>query len=1029
MRIIEYSIKNRIVVVFATLILTIAGIFSYFELGKLEDPEFKVKEAIVVTLYPGASPESVEQEVTDKIEIALRKIPNADINSVSKANYSEVHIKIDERTPSEEIEQQWDIVRKKIDDIKASLPLGALPPIVLDDYGDVYGMFFAITSEGFSKDELYDYVKNIRKELEKTPGIAKTTLFGNRDAVIEVLIDRNRLANLGINEKMIALAFTSQNIPAYANSILHGDRNIRFDIDQSFESIEDIENLVIYSTPPILNIQKPTTVLLKDIAEVRRTEVKPYTTKMRYNAKEAVGLMLSPVSGTNVVETGKEISKKLELLKEDLPYGIEIEKVYYQPELVSSAINQFIINLIESVVVVVGVLLVTMGIKSGLIIGSGLILSILGTLIAMLGMKIDLQRVSLGAFIIAMGMLVDNSIVVVDGVLDSLDSGNNKYASLTKPTAKTAIPLLGATFIAIIAFLPMYMMPTTAGEYIKSLFWVVAISLGLSWIISLTQTTVFCDIYFNENNLKAGNNRGKLLHDKFSFLLEKILIYKKFSILVLLGAFLFSMSLFIRVPFSFFPDSDKKGFVINLWNPEGTDIEYTNKISEIVENEVLKQDGIISVTSTIGASPSRYYIATIPELPNTALSQLIISVKELENIEKINKNIKEFVDNNFPDTRVEIRKYPNGMPTRYPIQLRIIGNEPDILREYSKKFENILRNIEGAENIQTDWKEKQLVIKPELDKVKERESLVTSLDIATSLNRSINGLKIGTFKDGEENIPVLFKEKNDNREFNINSLGQVPVWGLGFKSIPFKELIKKENLVWENPIIVRKDGFRAIQVQADVKNGYRVEAVRKRFDKAIKESKIELPKGYKLEWSGEYYEQEKNTKEVISYVPLQLIIMFMTCVLLFGNLKDSVIIFGILPLSFIGILPGLSITGRTFGFMAIVGTISLSGMMIKSAIVLIDEIRYEIYILKKEPFKAIIDSSASRIRAVSLAAGTTVLGMMPLMFDPLFSDMAITIVFGLTVATFLILFVVPLLYSIFYNINKPEEKTCKKSNL
>ncbi len=1021
MKIIEYSIKHRVVIIFATIVLTIAGIFAYFKLGKLEDPEFKVKEAIVVTLYPGASPESVEQEVTDKIEIALRKIPNADVDSVSKAGYSEVHIKIEESTPSKEIDQQWDIVRKKINDVRASLPLGALTPVVLDDYGDVYGMFFAITSEGFSKEELYNYVKDIRKELEKTDGIAKTTLFGNSDAVIEVLVDRNKIASLGINEKMIALAFTSQNIPAYANSILHGNKDIRFDIDQSFKSVEDIENLVIYSTPPILNVEKPTTILLKDIAEVRRTEVKPYTTKMRFNGKESIGLMLSPVTGTNVVETGKEISKKLEILKQNLPYGIEIEKVYYQPELVSTAINQFIINLIESVVVVVGVLLITMGIRSGFIIGSGLILSILGTLIVMIGMKIDLQRVSLGAFIIAMGMLVDNSIVVVDGVLDSLDSGNDKYTSLTKPTEKTAIPLLGATFIAIIAFLPMYLMPTTAGEYIKSLFWVVAVSLGLSWIISLTQTTVFCDIYLSENKHKEKNNKGKKIYESFSKFLEKILIYKKFSILILLGAFLFSLLLFIKVPFSFFPDSDKKGFVINLWNPEGTDIEYTNKVSQAVENEILKQDGVISVTSAIGASPSRYYIATIPELPNTALSQLILSVKNLKDINKISESVEKFVDENFPDTRVELRKYANGMPTRYPIQLRIIGNDEKILREYSKKLESVLRGVEGADNIQTDWKEKILVIKPELDKVKERESLVTALDIATSLNRSINGVNIGTFKDGEESIPVMFKEKNDSREFNINSLGQVPVWGLGFKTIPFRELIKKENLVWENPIIIRKDGLRAIQVQADVKNGYRVEDVRKRFAKAIDENKIELPEGYKMEWNGEYYEQQKNTKEIISYVPLQMIIMFMTCVLLFGNLKDPIIIFGVLPLSFIGILPGLFITGRTFGFMAIIGTISLSGMMIKSAIVLIDEIRYEIYTLKKEPFKAIIDSSVSRIRAVSLAAGTTVLGMMPLMFDPLFSDMAITIVFGLTVTTFLILFVVPLLYSIFYKINKPEE--------
>ncbi|PID67159.1 MAG: MFS transporter [Fusobacteriales bacterium] len=1018
MKIIEYSIKNRVVIIFATIIIVLAGIFSYVKLGKLEDPEFKVKEALVVTLYPGASPEEVELEVTDKIEKALKQIPNAELSSVSKTSYSEVKIKLDDSIPSKEVEQYWDNVRKKISDGKINLPLGTLPSLVLDDYGDVYGMFFAITSEGFLKDELYKHVKEIRKKLENTKGISKTTLFGNSDNVIEVLIDRDKVASLGLNQKMITLAFNSQNIPAYTNSLVYDNKNIRIDVNQSFKTIEDIENLIIFTTPPVLGANKTSTIFLKDIAEVKRKEVKPYKNKMRFNGREAIGLMLSPVGGTNVVETGKEISRKIEEIKANLPYGIEIEKVYYQPELVSTAISQFINNLIASVAVVIGVLLLSMGLRSGLIIGSGLVLSILGTLIVMLLVKIDLQRVSLGSFIIAMGMLVDNSIVVVDGVLYSLEEKKGKYESLVEPTKKTAIPLLGATFIASIAFLPMYLMPTAAGEYVGSAFWIISISLGLSWIISLTQTTVFCDIYLNEMPHHEESEKKKKFYERFAKFLEKILINKKKSSIIIILMFVFSMIIFSRVPLSFFPDSDKKGFVINIWNPERTDIKFTNKVALEVEEMLSTQKGITSVTTTVGGSAPRYYIATIPELPNTAFAQIIVSVEDLDYIDLISNNVREYADENLLDTNVEVRKYINGIPSKYPVQLRILGQDREVLRKYSNEVLKILKNVEGATNVQTDWKEKVLVLKPEMDKQREKETLITPMDIGKSLNRALDGTKIGIFKDGDENIPVLFKEKS-SKEINIDSLGQVSIWGLGLNKVPFDELIKDKKLEWEDPIIVRKDGVRAIQVQADVEKGYMVEDVRKKLAEEIKE--IKLPNGYRFEWSGQYHEQQKNMKSILSFVPLQMIIMFATCVLLFASLKDPIIIFSVLPLSFIGIAPGLFISGKTFGFMAIIGAISLSGMMIKSSIVLLDEIRYQINVLQKDKFQAIIDSSVSRIRAVSLAAGTTIFGMLPLIYDPLFSDMAITIIFGLTVATLLILFVVPLLYAILYKVEKTEE--------
>ena len=1017
MNIIDYSIKNRTVTLFLTFVIIVGGIFSYMKLGKLEDPEFRVKEAIVVTLYPGADPHQVELQVTDEIESALQQIENVEyIESVSKAGYSEVKIKLNEALKAEVIDQYWDNVRKKINDAQKNLPSGVIPSIVLDDYGDVYGMFFAVTSEGYSKEELNRYVKYIKRELHSIPEVSKTTIYGKVDSAVEVVIDREKIDALGINEKLILTSFISQNLPAYSNSIEHGDMKIRVDINEAFNSLEDIENLVVFSKDNLRGGEE--TVLLKDIAVVKKSFSTPVKSKMRYNMKEAMGLMLSPEVGTNVINTGKAIDKKLDEIKKNLPMGIEIEKVYYQPELVTNAIGQFVNNLVASVVVVVGVLLFTMGMRSGLIIGSELILSILGTLIYMLAVKMDMQRVSLGSFIIAMGMLVDNAIVVVDGTLTSLEKGENRYEALTKPAKKTAVPLLGATAIAVIAFLPMYLMPTDAGEYISTLFWIMAVSLGLSWILALTQIPVFCDIFLKIDKEKDKNGRKEKFYDLCHKFLEKVLAHKFLSLGIVIGAFLFSMLLFTRLPITFFPDSDKKGFVVNLWLPEGTSLEKTDKISQIVEKELLKDKDIINVTAAVGSSPSRYYVATIPELQNNSFSQLIISVNKLESVNRIGENIKKFVRENIPDTKIEARKYVNGIPTKYPVEVRILGPDPYVLRELSKKVMNIMRAVPNAENIQTDWKNKVLIWSPVLSQNIERKNLISPLDVANSLNRATEGMTLGKYKEGTEIMPIVLREKSGGQQLEINNIGQTPVWGLGIKSLPLNRVIEKESLKWEDPEIWRRNRIRAIKVQCDISGGVTAESIRKAVEKEV--NKLSLPDNYKIEWGGEYYEQNKNVAAVFSTLPLQGTIMFTICVFLFATLKDPLIIFAILPLSFIGIAPGLFLTGRSFGFMSIIGAISLSGMMIKNSIVLIDEIKYEINVDKKDPYTAIIDSAISRIRPVSMASVTTIFGMLPLIFDPLYGDMAITIVFGLTASTMLTLFVVPLLYSLLYKIEKQQ---------
>lgn len=1017
---VEYFLKNRIVTLVLTLLIALGGILSYFKLGKLEDPEFKVKEALVVTLYPGANPHQVELEVTDKLEQKIREMPHIEyIDSISKAGYSEIRVKIEEAIPSKEVDQYWDILRKKVADSKLSLPGTAISPIVLDDYGDVYGMFFAISSEGYSKEELNHYSKYIKRELEAIEGVSKAILYGKADSVIEIVIDRAKMAHLGINEKMIYAAILQQNIPVPTQQIEQGTRYLHLQLNTSFQRIEDIENLVIFSKSNLfktLTGETGNTLVLKDIADIKKSSSNPSSNMMRFCGKMSIGLQLSPENGTNVVKTGKRIDEKLKEISSKLPLGIEVHKIYYQPELVSNAISQFVYNLIASVAVVIGVLLFTMGMRSGLIIGSGLVLSILGTFIYMLFVKMDLQRVSLGAFIIAMGMLVDNSIVIVDGSLHALEHKMERYEAVTLPTKKIALPLFGATFVAIAAFLPMYLMKSSIGEYISSLFWVIAISLGLSWIFSMTQTPLLCYLYLKDPTEQKISKKRRKFYWILRTWMNKILHFRKLSLMILAGSFVFILLLSLGISTSFFPNSDKKGFVLNIWTPEGSSLEYTNQVSKILEQEIAKKKEVENYTTVVGSSPARYYVATIPELPTTSLAQIIVNVNTLSAIDDLEHSLTEFTWEHLPEVQIQLKRYANGIPTKYPLQLRITGSDPKILRDLARTVEKKLYEIRGAKNVNVDWKEKILTMSPKLDEQKERKYGVSAFDIASSLNRLGNGNQVGMFHEGVEDLPIVIREKSGGQQVNITNLEQVPVWGIGMEAIPFGELIKEKTFVWEDPMIIRHNGKRAIQVQADVETGMQVEKVRSILEEKIQN--INLPEGYSLEWNGEYYEQNKNIMKVLSYVPIQFMIMFVACLLLFGSLTDPFIIFIVLPLSLLGIVPGLLITGRSFGFMAIIGMVSLSGMMIKNSIVLLDEIRYQKLHTDKTEFDAVVDASLSRVRAVSLAAGTTIFGMFPLMFDPLYGEMAITIIFGLTASTLLTLFVVPLLYVSIHKIYK-----------
>lgn len=1014
MKFIDYSIKNTIVVRFMVILLVIGGLFSYMKLGKLEDPEFKIKEALVVTLYPNADAHSVELQVTTKIEEALQKIPNIEfLQSTSKPGYSQVKIKLKESVPSKDLEQYWDKLRKKINDSRINLPIGALPPVVLDDYGAVYGIFLAVTSDGYSYSELKKYTEYITKELNSINGIAQVTQFGKPTDAIEIIIDRDKVNSMGLNTKLIATSLISENLITGGGTIDYGSLRVNLKLNNKINSTEKLENLIIFSKK--LPDGNDEIIRLKDIAKVERGYVEPISQKMYFNGQMSMGISLSPESGTNIVNTGKVIDEKIIELKEKLPVGIDIKKVYYQPDLVTSAINNFILNLIMSVITVVGILLLTMGMRSGLIIGANLVLSILGTLIFMLAMKIDMQRVSLGSFIIAMGMLVDNSIVIVDGVLVRRNQGMSMEDALSESTHKPALPLLGATFIAAIAFLPAYLMASYTGEYVSSSFWVIGISLMLSWVLCLTQTPVYCKLYLENEPIKEPSEREKKFYSKVHSVLEYLLDRKKSTLSFMAMALFVSGVIFMQIPKTFFPDSDKKGFTISLWAPEGSKIEVVEKATNELGKYLSENKNVTNVVETIGSSPARYYVCTIPELPNPAYGEIIVSVDKLKNLENVANSALDYANKNLAGIVVGAKKYPNGVPTQYPIEIAFSGQDPKILRDLANEAMEIIKKHPDVSNVKTDWRNKILTWNGDYSQSKGLRGNITPIDVTTGLMRTTTGMPIGKIEENDNSLAVILKETKDSSN-DINDIGQTPIWGATLKSEPLSGVLNKEFLSFEEGQIWRRNRVRTITVQCDVPMGVIAEKVRRDFKEEIEN--IKLPKGYTMTWFGEHHEQVKNFIALMSEVPLTLIIMFTICVLLFASVKIPMIIFSALPFAMIGIAPGLFLTGKSFGFMSTIGFVSLSGMMIKNMIVLVDEINYEINILKKDKFTALVDSAVSRMRSVALAALTTILGMIPLLWDPLYGDMAATIIFGLFVSTVLTLFVFPVGYGLFYNIKR-----------
>ncbi len=1020
MKLAEYSIKNRVTSWMFAAILLLGGIVSYNGLGRLEDPEFTLKRAMITTAYPGASPMQVEEEVTYPLENIIQQLPYVDfVTSISSAGFSQITIEMKPIYRKDDLKQIWDELRRKVNDLKPRLPPGVATPHVIDDFGDVYGVLLAISGDGYSYEDIKDYVDYLRRELVLIKGVGKVTVAGEQQEEVVVEIARNKLAALGISANRIFQLLHTQNQVSNAGAVKIGSEYIRFHPTGEFKSVKELENLII-SNPGASQL-----IYLGDVANVSReyAEVPHHITN--YNGKQALLVGISFTSGVNVVKIGKKVENRLKELEYARPIGMNIATVYNQPAEVDRSLQGFMLSLLEAVIIVIAVLLIFMGLRSGILIGLVLLLTVLGTFIFMKLFSIDLQRISLGALIIALGMLVDNAIVITEGILIGLKKGQTKLQAALAITNQAYIPLLGATIIAIVAFAPIGLSSDATGEFAGSLFWVLLISLLMSWVTAITLTPFFADLMFKEtvkNNKKSSKDKPEELYQGAIFngykaLLSIAMYYRKSTMLIMLLLFIAAVAGFGQVKQSFFPPSNTPMFYLDYWRYQGSDIRETQKDIESIEKYLLTVKNVEQITTTTGRGAPRFMLTYKPQKAYPAYGQLIVRVSNREVLPHVLAKLRLFMTANYPQAQFKLKRMEIGPATNAKIEARFSGADPDVLRNLAVQAKAILSQDSGAFNIQDDWRERTKVIRPQFNEAMGRRVGVTKQDLDQLLQTNFSGKQVGLYREDTKLLPIIARAPKAER-LNINSLPELQIYSQSsHQYVPITQIVNKFTTEWEDSLIMRRDRKRTITVMADpdVLGDETAASLLKRVKPKI--DAIKLPSGYSLAWGGELESSTKAKKALFGGLPLGYLIMFIITVLLFNSFKSAIVIWTTVPLALIGVSIGLLTMNAPFSFMALLGLLSLSGMLVKNGIVLVDQINIELT-SGKQAYQAVFDSAVSRVRPVAMAAITTILGMIPLLFDVFFKSMAVTIMFGLGFATLLTLIVVPVLYTMLYGIKK-----------
>lgn len=1024
--------------------ILVAGVLSFIQMPKLEDPAISLKQAMVVVPWPGASAHDMELKVAQTMEDELRALPNVKKIKTECQNGSAMFtVEFQMTVLNRDIEQHFDLLRRKVNDVASRLPRGCYAPIVIDDMMDVYGIFYALTADGYDYPEMYDYAKYIRRELLDVKGVKRINIVGNRDEVINIILSKEQIARNGIVPTQIISALQSAGKMVNAGKYHSGDERIALYVDSSVENEEDIRNLLIQT-------MDGKRIRIGDIARVERAYSEPQRNGFFVGGRPALAICVAMESSAIVPDVGKAVDAKLAQAMQQMPAGFQTEKIFFQPDKVNDAISSFMWNLLESVAIVILVLIFTMGFRSGLIIGFGLVLTVAVSFPILLMCGTTLQRISLGAFIVAMGMLVDNAVVIMDGILVDKQRGLPPKVYLYRIGRNTAMPLLGATIIAASTFLSVYLSPDTAGEYAGDLFLVLCVSLLASWVLALVQVPM-CAKSWLPSREKSNGTSGAVMNSPIHRFVRRTIAfligYKRTTILVAFGVLALSIFGMTRVKNLFFPDFDYKQFVVECFFPAATDANTVRDRLLEMEDSLSDNPALERIAISQGSAPAHYCLVRPMTSGGDCYGELTIDCKDYKTVLKQIPIVRKQLRESFPEAYIRIRKYNFSISTSHTVEVEFSGPDPAVLRDLSHQAEAIMRRCPYVDpySVQNNWKPTGKAMVAEYVQQDALRSGIARGDVANALLAATDGMPVGVLNDQDRMVMLNLQVRNADGS-RISNLNDIPVWSmmnvhfsneelqgaLGggnamgelqdkvFRATPLGNVAKDIRLDWDEDVVLRLNGRRIIEAECDP-NPDCDAATPAKVVSLIKDEieAIPLPAGYAMRWVGEGEVQGEAIGNLMRFVPLTVFLILAILLLLFNSWRKVILILLCFPFVFCGITPSLLLSGQPMTFMAIIGILGLIGMMVKNAIVLVDEINRLQTEEKKHPYTAVIEATVFRVRPVLMASLTTIVGMLPLVTDPMYSSMAITIMGGLTVGTIITLILLPLFYTAMFRIRKP----------
>ena len=1029
----KWALEHRALTRYLLIVLMVLGVAAYFQLGQDEDPPFTFRAMAMRVFWPGATAQQVAEQVTDKLEKTLQEVPYADkIRSYSKPGEALIIFQVRDSSPPKEMAQIWYTVRKKVGDMRGTLPGGVVGPFFNDEFGDVYGSIYALSSDGFSYQELKDQADRVRQRLLKVKDVNKVALFGAQDEKLFVEISQKRLAQLGLDFNTVLAQLGQQNAVESAGTINSPTDFIQVRVGGQFNTVDELKAFSIRAGGNSFR--------LGDIAEIRRAYVDPPQVKVRNQGREVIALGISMAKGGDIIQLGKSLQVAADAIRADLPAGIQMAQFQNQSSVVSRSVNEFVGTLIEAVLIVLAVSFISLGLhfkpgswkftldwRPGLVVGITIPLVLAITFVTMHYWGVGLHKISLGSLIIALGLLVDDAIIAVEMMVRKLEEGYDKVRAATFAYEATAMPMLTGTLITAVGFLPIGLAQSTVGEYTFAIFAVTAAALVISWLVSVYFVPYLGTIFLREKQqgVTAGAGATSEHHEvfdtpfygRFRATVNWCVQHRWITIALTIGTLVLGLVGMGKVQQQFFPDSIRLEVMIDLWLPEGSSFAANEEVTKRVEARVMKLDGVTNVTTWVGSGVERFVLTLDQVFPQSNVSQLIVLAQDNAARERIRKLLSELLATEFPEVRARAKVFPNGPPVAYPVQFRVVGPDAAKVRIYADEVKAIMRENPNLRGINDNWNESVKVLRLDVDQDKARALGVSSQSIAQAARTINSGTTVGQYRDGDKLIDIVLRQPLDERNA-ITDLGNAYVPTTTGRSIPLAQ-IAKGTFVWEPGVLWREGRDYAATVQGDIIEGLQGATVTAQLNPLFEPLRAKMLPGYRIDVAGAVEESSKGQGSITAGAPLMLFIMLTLLMLQLHSFSRAVLVFLTAPLGIAGVAGALLLLNRPFGFVALLGVIALAGMIMRNSVILIDQIEQD-RTRGVPAWDAIVDAAVRRFRPIVLTAAAAVLAMIPLSRSVFWGPMAVAIMGGLAVATVLTLLSLPAMYAAWFRVKLPE---------